>query len=200
MVESHLVMHGVAVKKHGTADAVAALVGLPVERVAALLETAVAGGRAALAGGKYLLTPCGRMIVEGQYSRYYAAARADAGMQAAHARFEVVNNELKQVITDWQTMAVGGQQVANDHADAAYDERVIDRLGQVHEKVEPILDAFATVVPRFARYKGALEKALERAEDGEHAWVSDATLDSYHTVWFELHEDILRVLGRTREE
>ena len=26
------------------------------------------------------------------------------------------------------------------------------------------------------------------------------TLDSYHTVWFELHEDILRVLGREREE
>ncbi|MCA8967139.1 MAG: hypothetical protein KDC48_19830 [Planctomycetes bacterium] len=66
MYESHLVMHGVAVKKHGTAEAVASLVGLPAERVAALLETAVAGGRAALAGGKYLLTPCGRMIVEGQ--------------------------------------------------------------------------------------------------------------------------------------
>ena len=200
MYESHLVMHGVAVKKHGTAEAVASLVGLPAERVAALLETAVAGGRAALAGGKYLLTPCGRMIVEGQYSRYYAAARADAGMQAAHARFEVVNNELKQVITDWQTMSVGGRQVANDHADAAYDEAVIDRLGQVHEKVEPILDAFAAVVSRFARYKAALEAALERAEDGEHAWVSDATIDSYHTVWFELHEDILRVLGRAREE
>ena len=70
----------------------------------------------------------------------------------------------------------------------------------MHEKVEPILDAFAAVVSRFARYKAALETALERAEDGEHAWVSDATIDSYHTVWFELHEDILRVLGRAREE
>jgi len=25
-------------------------------------------------------------------------------------------------------------------------------------------------------------------------------VDSYHTVWFELHEDLLRILGREREE
>jgi pyruvate,orthophosphate dikinase len=24
-------------------------------------------------------------------------------------------------------------------------------------------------------------------------------LDSYHTVWFELHEDLIRLAGRTRE-
>ena len=27
-----------------------------------------------------------------------------------------------------------------------------------------------------------------------------AKIDSYHTVWFELHEDLLRMLGREREE
>ena len=200
MYEAHLVLHGVAVKKHGTSAAVADLVGLPAERVGALLDAAVAGGRAALANDKYLLTPAGRMIVETQYSRYYSAPRADAGFSAAHERFEIVNNELKQVITDWQTMTVGGQQVANDHSDADYDNGVIDRLGGVHEKVEPILKAFATTVPRFAYYLDKLETALEKAEDGDSAWVSDATIDSYHTVWFELHEDILRVLGEQREE
>ena len=42
--------------------------------------------------------------------------------------------------------------------------------------------------------------ALERAEDGAVEWVSDAKIASYHTVWFELHEDLLRMLGREREE
>jgi len=200
MYEAHLVLHGVAVKKHGTSAAVADLVGLPTARVDALLEAAVAGGRAALANDKYLLTPAGRMIVETQYSRYYSAPRANAEFTVAHERFEIVNNELKQVITDWQTMNVGGRQLANDHSDAEYDEMVIDRLAGVHDKVEPILRAFAAVVPRFAYYLEKLEQALEKAEDGAHAWVSDATIDSYHTVWFELHEDILRVLGREREE
>lgn len=200
MNDTHLALHGVAVKKHGTPAAVAALSGLDETRVAGVLEAAVAAGRAALVQGRYLLTPCGRMIVEAQYSRYHAALRADAAIAAAHARFEAVNNELKQVITDWQTMTVGGRQVANDHADADHDEAVIDRLGQVHDKVEPILAVFVQALPRFDYYRRALQAALERAEDGDHAWVSDATLDSYHTVWFELHEDILRVLGRTRDE
>jgi hypothetical protein len=30
--------------------------------------------------------------------------------------------------------------------------------------------------------------------------VSDARTPSYHTVWFELHEDLLRVLDRERDE
>ena len=41
---------------------------------------------------------------------------------------------------------------------------------------------------------------LEKAEDGKVEWVSDARIESYHTVWFELHEDLLRLLGRQREE
>lgn len=200
MNDTHLALHGVAVKKHGTATEVAALTGLEPARVDALIEAAVAAGRAVRADDKVLLTPAGRMIVEAQYSRFYAAARTNDDFRRAHERFERVNNELKQVITDWQTMPVGGQQVANDHSDADYDAAIIDRLGEVHEKVEPILRAFSAVVPRFNYYLDKLEAALEHAEDGEAAWVSDATMDSYHTVWFELHEDILRVLGRAREE
>jgi hypothetical protein len=30
-------------------------------------------------------------------------------------------------------------------------------------------------------------------------YVSGVKVDSYHTVWFELHEDLLRMLGRSRE-
>ena len=115
-------------------------------------------------------------------------------------RFETVNHDLKQLITDWQTINVGGRQVANDHSDAAYDEKMVDRLGSLHDKAVPVLEALAKCLPRFMRYLARLEAALSRAEDGERAWVSDATIDSYHTVWFELHEDILRVLGRAREE
>ena len=200
MLESHLVLHGIAVKKHGEAAAVAAIAGLPQSLTQEILSRAVAGGRAVCSDDKYLLTPAGRMILDSQYSRFCAVARDDADFRAQHARFEQVNNELKQVITDWQTMTVGGQQVANDHSDADYDNAVIDRLGGVHEKAEPILKAFATTVPRFAYYLDKLETALEKAEDGDSAWVSDATIDSYHTVWFELHEDILRVLGEQREE
>jgi len=45
-----------------------------------------------------------------------------------------------------------------------------------------------------------LTAALERAEDGAIEWVSDVRIASYHTVWFEMHEDLLRALGRERVE
>jgi len=199
-VHTHLALHGVAVKKHGSAAAIADLLGADEAVIAACLADATARGRAAEVGGRYLLTPAGRMIVEAEYSRHYAAARADQGFLAAHTRFESVNHELKQLITDWQTINIGGRQLANDHSDAAYDGKIIHRLGTLHDKAVPVLKALATSLPRFARYLDKLEAALGRVEDGERAWFSDATIASYHTVWFELHEDILRVLGRAREE
>ena len=40
-------------------------------------------------------------------------------------------------------------------------------------------------------YRDKLTKALEKAEDGAIDWVSDARIESYHTQWFELHEDLI---------
>ena len=55
-------------------------------------------------------------------------------------------------------------------------------------------------MPRVGYYGNQLLAALEQAEDGDVRWVSDATIASYHTVWFELHEDLLRVTGLARRE
>ena len=198
--ELHRVMHGVAIRKHGDAQSIAGLSGLPVAKVQGVLVGAVAGGRIAEVDGKYMLTPAGQMILGGEYSRFNAGLRANADFVAAYQRFEVINKDLKQLITDWQTLEVGGQRVANDHSNKDYDEGVIGRLGLLHERFEPILKKLCAGEARLGVYRDKFGAALERAEDGELAWVSDAKLDSYHTVWFELHEDLLRILGHKREE
>jgi len=200
MNDMHLALHGVAIKKHAAAEAVAAAVGLTPARAAALLAEAAAGGRVVEAQNAYALTPAGRMILDNQYSRFYDALREDEAFIAAYERFERVNVELKQVITDWQTLDVGGQKVRNDHSNKDYDGKVLDRLGEVHERFEPVLAVLIRALPRLAVYRHKLERALEEAESGKLQWVSDAKLESYHTVWFEMHEDLLRVLGRVREE
>jgi len=196
----HLVMHAVAIRKHAAAEALVPVAGLAAARVAAALELGVAKGRLTAANGGYLLTPAGRLVLDGEYSRYYGALRGDARFSGGYERFEVVNRELKQLITDWQTMDVGGRRVPNDHSNEEYDGRILDRLGDLHERFEPVLNALVACAPRLAVYRSKLDAALAKAEDGELAWVSDARLDSYHTVWFELHEDLLRLLGRVRDE
>ena len=40
--------------------------------------------------------------------------------------------------------------------------------------------------------------ALERVDKGERSWVDRPRADSFHTVWFELHEDLLATLALSR--
>lgn len=200
MQDRHLVLHGIAIKKHATPEEVASLVGVDQASVREAIDEAVAAGRVQEAGDKVMLTPAAQMALNGEYGKRYSCLRGDDAFMAAYQDFEKVNLDLKQVITEWQTMTVGGEQVANDHSDPEYDEKVIDKLGDVHERVEGVLDRLADKLPRLAIYKEKLLAALEKAEDGDTAWVSDARTESYHTVWFELHEDLLRITGRKREE
>ncbi|MAA74071.1 MAG: hypothetical protein CMN28_05140 [Salinisphaeraceae bacterium] len=200
MNEKHLVLHGLAIKKHGTPEAVAELMGLNEDRARQLMDEAVANGRVNEAGGKYMLTPMAQMSLKSAYSKEYADPRGSENFLQAYQNFERINVDLKQIITDWQTLDVGGDKVPNDHSNSEYDEQVIDSLGELHERVEPVLDQLAGGLSRLAIYKDKLLAALEKAEDGDIQWVSDAKIDSYHTVWFELHEDLLRITGNERDE
>ena len=97
-------------------------------------------------------------------------------------------------------MPAGGERVPNDHSDADYDADVIDRLGAQHERAQRPLGEFAELEPRLGEYTRRLEAAYDKVLAGDNDFVSGARVDSYHTVWFELHEDLLRMLGREREE
>ena len=200
LTDLHAVMHGVAIKKHGSAEAIAGIIDKPVELVKSVLARAVAGDRVIDTDGKYMLSPAGHMIVSSEYSRFCRTLRANSAFVQAYEQFEIINSELKQLITDWQTMEVGGKRVSNDHSDKDYDADIIDRLGDLHERFEPVLDRMIAGLARMKVYKQKLEAALEKAEDGDIDWVSAADVESYHTVWFEMHEDLLRILGHTREE
>lgn len=200
MDNTHLALHGLAIKKHGGAKEVAEIMNTDEATVEASLEKAVATGRAAKTGDKYMLTPAAQMALKSEYSCIYAEQRASETVNDDYNAFETINNELKQLITDWQTMEIGGDQVPNDHSNEEYNRAIIDKLGSLHERFEAILQRLSAGLPRFGVYQDLLLRALEKAEDGEIEWVSETKIPSYHTVWFEMHEDLLRVLGKERDE
>ena len=200
MSDMHLALHGLAIKKHAMPKDIAEIVGMDAERVASLLEEAESRGRVARTGGKFMLTAPAQVALRSEYSRVYADQRSSAAMNAAYDDFEKINVLLKHLITDWQTMDVGGEKLPNDHSNKDRDQKIIDRLGDLHERSEPILKRMAAGLPRLGIYMEMLTAALEKAEDGAIEWVSDARSASYHTVWFDLHEDLLRALGRERVE
>jgi hypothetical protein len=193
-------LHSLAIKKHANAGEIAPLVGMPDAEVAALLQQAVKSGRAIETQGKYTLSPLAQIALAGDYSRHFAELRGNQVFAAAYESFERINVELKTLITRWQTVETGGARVANDHSNRDYDTQILDRLGQLHERAEVLLARLESVLPRFSYYRTRLLEALERAEGGKIEWVSSPKVESYHTLWFELHEDLLRLLGKRRSE
>jgi hypothetical protein len=68
----------------------------------------------------------------------------------------------------------------------------------LHRRVEPLCDDLAGALERYRPYRPKLTRAIEKVEAGEREWFTKPVLPSYHTVWFELHEDLLTTLGLDR--
>jgi hypothetical protein len=116
-------------------------------------------------------------------------------MSDVYEQFTAVNGDFKQLANDWQ---MRGDQ-PNDHSDASYDGEVLSRLPAIHQRVSPVVDAAAGLAPRLAVYGTRLTAALRRVDAGEHEWLLKPLIDSYHTVWFELHEELISLAGLSRE-
>jgi hypothetical protein len=117
-------------------------------------------------------------------------------LSALYTEFDEPNTRIKAAVTSWQLHADG---TPNDHTDAAYDAEVIARLSAINDDVAPLLTQLAAVAPRLGHYPGRLSVAIARAAAGDAAAVANPLGDSFHQIWFELHEDLLGLLARSRE-
>ena len=88
----------------------------------------------------------------------------------------------------------------NDHSDAAYDRPVLDRLAALHADAVAWLTPLEAGCPRLADYRVRLGRALEQALGGDQRYVASPRVDSYHGIWFELHEDLIQLAGRNRAD
>jgi pyruvate,orthophosphate dikinase len=132
-----------------------------------------------------------------------AADRQAMGPAAADAAldgFIALDGRMKVIVTAWQMKEVGGQHVLNDHTDAAYDADVLARLAALHADADAWLAPLLTALPRLRAYARRLSSAAQAATAGDGRFIASPRVDSYHGVWFELHEDLIRLAGRTRED
>ncbi|CAG4908066.1 MULTISPECIES: hypothetical protein [Acidithrix] len=195
-----LSLHGLGVKKAGGIEEIAKIMGLTSNQVESAFKTAQAEGLIVGARGNFMLTPSGHQHLNESYAVVFKDLRENEALNKSYERFEVINKRLLALFTAWQSVTKAGTSVPNDHSDFEYDNRIFDDLGGIHERSQPIIAAFSKEVPRFALYEERLSDAYDKVLSGQSEYVSGVRIDSYHTIWFELHEDLLRLLGRTREE
>jgi hypothetical protein len=128
-------------------------------------------------------------------TRLAPGSREEADCARVYEAFLPLNREVLRVCTDWQVRPGG---TPNDHADAGYDWSVIGRLEALDDRAGPLLRRLGDVEARFAPYRERLRTARRRVADGERDWLTSPRVDSYHSVWMELHETLLAALGRER--
>lgn len=189
-------------KAFAPTDRLADWSGLPGELVGAALTDCEAQGlvqhRSTPPALGWSLTAAGRRHGEGLVRAELTDSGAVDSVQAHYLEFLPLNAELLAICTDWQTVMVDGTPVPNPHDDPAHDAAVLARLDRLHADALPLLHSLAGVTSRFAAYPQRLSTAHERVRQGETDWLARPTVDSYHGIWFELHEHLLVSLGRDR--
>lgn len=112
-------------------------------------------------------------------------------------RFLPINRQLRDLCTAWQCRPDGSM---NDHSDIGYDAQIRDRLDDIDDSVAPLLKRFAEDLPRLARYRERFTTALTNLDEGDNAWFASPLIDSYHTVWMHVHQELLLTIGMSRAD
>ena len=166
-----------------------------------IVDELVSGGRAEVAGDQ--VHPTAQVKIRGAAA--FEAERGAAGLDSAQSgamleQFHAFDARMKDLVTAWQVRDVAGEQVLNDHTDLDYDRRLTGDLNALHSEVAEWLDPLASRLRAFSAYRTRLAHALELARAGDQRYVASPRVDSYHTVWFELHEHLIRLAGRKRTD
>jgi hypothetical protein len=196
-----LILCALRIKGVAGDDALCAITGLAPATVGLCIAELSESGLVVRRTGRFAglaLTPPGRERFEGTLRAELSMVGRGDELRAIYSRFTPLNETFKLACTAWQVRDLDTQ-LLNDHKDAAYDAEVLQRLGQVHEMVTPIVGDLAGILSRFERYGVRLLDALQRVRTGDADAFTRPMSESYHDVWMELHEDLLLTLGMERD-
>ncbi len=166
--------------------------GAPDAATARLVEQ----GLAMTKGPITMPTPEGTAAA-GELLRLPPGGQEEQELDTLFDGFLPINRRLRDVCSAWQSRPDG---TPNDHSDGAYDDTIRDRLDEVHSAIGPILRRMAVIEPRLAGYRPRLQEALDKFDEGESSWLASPLMDSYHTVWMHLHQELILMLGLTRAD
>ena len=196
----YTVLNAVALKKMASAAQLAAAAELTEDVVRTTLDELASAGAIVMVGDAALPSDDATALLAAAATTRYAEVREDAEVHEMAERFEVVNAQFLQTISAWQVVVVGDRKIANDHTDADYDGRILDRLDKQVSRLSRLIEVLQARDPRFGAYVRRFADTADGVARGDIDLVSSPTRDSIHNVWFEFHEDLLRTLGRARKE
>ena len=194
-----LVLHGLRLKGYADTAFLADRAGLDVGGTEEVLRALTAEGLVREHEKRpWSLSPAGRDEHRRLVAEELDVSAARAVVDGAYEQFRELNDDVLQLFTDWQVRPDAPPPGLNDHSDEAYDRDVVERLAEAHARACPIIDRLGAHLERFGGYTSRLGAALDKVRAGDRNWFTGMLVDSYHTVWWELHEDLMATLGLER--
>jgi hypothetical protein len=160
-----------------------------LSRVEDVIDRLEQDGLIRVSGGTARLTGPGLRAHSRLLAEQRSAVDVDT-ISATYGRFLAVNVAVKSACATWQRTGPDPESLFT----------VSSELAEYLGRVRPSLSRAALVLSRFGGYLDRLEDASARSSGGDGAYVTSTSVDSFHTIWFECHEDYLLTLGRSREE
>lgn len=189
-----LVLHAVRLGGFADTPAVADRADLDANAVErSLLNLAYSGfiERMSFGGtGGWILSEAGQEHLTVLLAEERQAAGAHPVIDITADRFEDLNTRLVRTLTEWQLQSPTER--------ASHRDTVLCELSDLAEALDQLLTDLAAHLPRFARYPRQFTAAVRKARAGEDRWVAGVGRLSCHTVWAELHQDLLSSVGRAR--
>ena len=206
--EALRVAHCLSLRGVADAEAIASATGLPPEKideqVGVLQQEGTITWRLGPIFGWQLTAP-GRERTCRDVSKAIDTAQRDAIAQC-YAHFMSLNDALLLTCATWQMRRaakplspgnVAGQ--SDEDSSASKDScAIIGRLRSIDVAFQPTVAVLGEVVALLDQYPRRLGSAMARVDAGQTQWIASPFVDSYHTIWFELHEDLLSILGIQR--
>lgn len=109
-------------------------------------------------------------------------------LEGPAAEFLAHDMAVKSLCSAWQDTGA---------ADGAARWDILADLEEIVSRVQPALAAVAGLAPRFGGYVARLRESLMLARD-DPRHVASPFVDSFHSVWFECHEDLILCRGLER--
>lgn len=111
-------------------------------------------------------------------------------LETRYSDFESLDIEFKDLANAWQNSKTNDEQQA-----------LIEDLEAFHSETRGFFEEFSDeIFDEYRRYLEELDTALQRLNTGDSDYFTGTEVDSYHTVWFRLHDDLMRTLDKDRDE
>ena len=190
-------IHVLSIKGFAKEEILAATVGLEVLDVELMAQSLIKDGFLESSRIGMKLTEKGKAAA----AKILEDAREKVDLVALetfYLAFMPINQAYKKSVSSWQIKTVGESAESNDHGDAEYDQQVLSEMFKDHGSLKLLVATHLASCPLLKDYARRLEKAYASVSAGDYQFVTGALIDSYHTVWFEFHEALIRLSGKDR--